>query len=90
LFSNTLAPALVGGALEAFNILNASTQLRDTLEKNTTYFRQQMKAAGFTLKGESHPITPVMLFDAALAAKFAEEMLAEGIYVVGFFFPGMH
>jgi glycine C-acetyltransferase len=87
LFSNTLAPALVGGALEAFRMLERSTERRDRLEENTKYFRSKMKAAGFTLKGESHPITPVMLFEASLAAKFAEEMLNEGIYVVGFFFP---
>lgn len=87
LFSNTLAPSLVGGALEAFRMLSTSTERRDILEENTKYFRSKMKAAGFTLKGETHPITPVMLFEASLAAKFAEEMLNEGIYVVGFFFP---
>ena len=89
LFSNSLAPALVGAAFETFKMLSSSTELRDKLESNTAHFRKRMREAGFTLKGDVHPITPVMLGDAALAAKFADEMLKEGIYVVGFFYPGM-
>jgi glycine C-acetyltransferase len=87
LFSNTLAPAIVGASLKVLEILRNSTQLRDTLEKNAQYFRSQMAAAGFDLLPGEHPIVPVMLYDAPLAQKFAAKLLEEGIYVIGFFFP---
>jgi glycine C-acetyltransferase len=87
LFSNTLAPAIVGASLKVLEILRNSTQLRDTLEKNAQYFRSKMAAAGFDLLPGEHPIVPVMLYDAPLAQKFAAKLLEEGIYVIGFFFP---
>lgn len=87
LFSNTLAPAVAGASLEAFRLLNSSTELRDRLETNTTYFRRQMKHAGFDIRPGDHPIVPIMLGDAALASKFAARMLEKGIYVVGFSYP---
>lgn len=87
LFSNTVAPSVVGASIACFNMLQRSTELRDQLEVNTKHFRERMTKAGFTIKGSNHPISPVMLFDASLTAKFAEEMLEEGIYVIGFFFP---
>lgn len=87
LFSNTVAPAVVGASIEMFDMLKRDTELRDKVEANTKRFRSRMTAAGFKLKGEIHPIAPVMLYDAALAAEFAEQMLDEGIYVIGFFFP---
>ena len=87
LFSNTVAPAVVGASIEMFKMLKKDTGLRDKVEANTKRFRERMTAAGFKLKGDVHPIAPVMLYDAALAAKFAEEMLDEGIYVIGFFYP---
>jgi glycine C-acetyltransferase len=87
LFSNTLAPSIVGASLEVFNMLSETTELRDTLEKNTAYFRQQMTAAGFDIKPGEHPIVPIMLYDAPLAQKFAERLLEKGIYAIGFFYP---
>lgn len=87
LFSNTLAPAIVGGSLAALALLKQDTQLRDQLEENTRYFRGALEAAGFTIAPGSHPIVPIMLGDAALAARFAEAMLRRGVYVVGFSYP---
>ncbi|MCK6523671.1 glycine C-acetyltransferase [Myxococcota bacterium] len=87
LFSNTLAPAVVGASLEVFNLLSESTALRDTLEANTAYFRERMTAAGFQIKPGVHPIVPIMLGDARLAVEMADRMLAEGVYVIGFSFP---
>jgi glycine C-acetyltransferase len=87
LFSNSLAPHLAAASLKVFEILNESTELRDRLEANTKFFRQAMTEAGFELLPGEHPIVPVMLHDAPLAQKMADELLAEGIYVIGFFFP---
>jgi len=87
LFSNTLAPAIVGASLRVLELLTESTQLRDQLEENTQYFRAQMTAAGFDITPGEHPIVPVMLYDARLAQEFAARMLDEGIYVVGFYYP---
>ncbi len=87
LFSNTLAPSIVGASIEVFNMLSETTALRDMLEENTKYFRAAMTAAGFDLKPGEHPIVPIMLYDAPLAQQFAEKLLDEGIYVIGFFFP---
>jgi glycine C-acetyltransferase len=87
LFSNTLAPAIVGASIEVFNMLSETTALRDKLEANTKFFRTEMTKAGFDIKPGIHPIVPIMLYDASLAQKFAEKLLAEGIYVIGFFFP---
>lgn len=87
LFSNTLAPSIVGASIEVFNMLSETTALRDKLESNTTYFRNEMTKAGFDIKPGEHPIVPIMLYDAPLAQQFAEKLLAKGIYVIGFFFP---
>lgn len=87
LFSNTLAPSIVGGSIAVLDILSETTQLRDKLESNTKYFREKMTASGFDIKPGEHPITPIMLYDAALSQKFAEKLLGEGIYVIGFYFP---
>ncbi|GAA4502108.1 glycine C-acetyltransferase [Hymenobacter ginsengisoli] len=87
LFSNTLAPAIVGASLRVLELLTESTQLRDQLEENTKYFREKMTAAGFDITPGEHPIVPVMLYDAKLAQDFAARMLDEGIYVVGFYYP---
>jgi len=88
LFSNTLAPAIVGASLKVLEILNTSTDRRDRLEKNTTLFREGMTKAGFTLKGNgNHPIVPVMTFDAGLANAFSNHLLERGIYVIGFSYP---
>src|SRR6185295_16316154 len=87
LFSNTLAPSIVGASIEVFNMLSETTELRDKLEQNTQYFRQEMTKAGFDIKPGEHPIVPIMLYDATLAQKFAERLLKKGIYVIGFFFP---
>jgi len=87
LFSNSLAPAIVGAASKVINLLSDSTDLRDKLEENTKYFRAKMSAAGFEIKEGVHPIVPVMLYDAKLAQEMSEKLLAEGIYVIGFFFP---
>jgi glycine C-acetyltransferase len=87
LFSNTLAPSIAGASIAVLDMLSETTELRDKLERNTTYFRQKMTEAGFDIKPGEHPIVPVMLYDAVLAAQFADKLLAEGIYVIGFFFP---
>ena len=87
LFSNTVAPAIVAAGSKVFDMLSATTELRDKLEENTAYFREKMKEAGFDLKPGIHPILPIMLYDAVLAQKMAAEMLTEGIYVIGFYFP---
>lgn len=87
LFSNTLPPPLVAAAIKVFEILSGSTELRDKLENNTRYFRKKMGQAGFDIKPGIHPIVPVMLYDAPLAQEFATQLLAKGIYVIGFFFP---
>jgi glycine C-acetyltransferase len=87
LFSNTLAPSIVGASIEVLNMLGESTDLRDKLEFNTSYFREKMTAAGFEIKPGTHPIVPIMLYDAKLAQDFAAELLKEGIYVIGFYFP---
>jgi glycine C-acetyltransferase len=87
LFSNTLAPAIVGASLRVLELLTESTALRDQLEENTKYFREQMTAAGFDITPGEHPIVPVMLYDAKLAQDFAAKILDEGIYVVGFYYP---
>ncbi len=87
LFSNSVAPAIVGATLRALEILSNSTELRDKLEANTAYFRKHMGEAGFDIVEGVHPIVPIMLYDAKLAQTFANALLDEGIYVIGFFFP---
>ncbi len=87
LFSNTLAPSIVGASIAVLDMLSETTELRDKLEYNTKYFRSQMTAAGFDIKPGDHPIVPIMLYDAVLAQQFAAKLLDEGIYVIGFFFP---
>ena len=87
LFSNTLPPPLVAASIKVFEMLSSSTQLRDKLEDSTRYFREKMTSAGFDIKQGTHPIVPVMLYDAPLAQEFARRLLGEGIYVIGFFFP---
>ncbi len=87
LFSNTVAPAIVGGSLKVFELLNRSTELRDKLEANTRWFRKAMADAGFDILPGEHPIVPIMLYDAPLAQTFARRLLDEGIYVIGFFYP---
>lgn len=87
LFSNTLAPPIAGASLKVLELLTASTALRDKLEDNTRYFRQEMTTAGFDILPGEHPIVPIMLYDAVLSQRFAEQLLAEGIYVIGFYYP---
>lgn len=87
LFSNSLAPPIVGASLKVFELLSKSTELRDRLEKNTRYFRNELERAGFDLKEGDSPIIPIMLYDAPLAQKFASRLIEEGIYVIGFFYP---
>jgi glycine C-acetyltransferase len=87
LFSNSLAPSIVGSAIEVLDILSNSTELRDKLENNTSYFRSKMTEAGFDIKEGVHPIVPVMLYDAKISQIMADKLLEEGIYVIGFFFP---
>ncbi len=87
LFSNSLAPAIVGAGIEVFKLLNESTALRDKLEANVNQFKAGMQAAGFDLRGGASAIVPVMLYDAKLAQDFANKLLDEGIYVIGFFYP---
>src|ERR1041385_1525323 len=87
LFSNTLAPSIVGGSIAVLNMLTETTTLRDKLEYNTKYFRKKMAEAGFDIKPGDHPIVPIMLYDAVLAQNFAAKLLEEGIYVIGFFYP---
>jgi glycine C-acetyltransferase len=87
LFSNTLAPSIVGASIAVFDLLSESTELRDTLEENTLYFRKGIQDAGFDIKPGTHAIVPVMLYDAPLAQTFADKLLDEGVYVIGFFYP---
>lgn len=87
LFSNTLAPSIVGASIAVLDMLSETTDLRDKLEANTTLFRKEMTAAGFDIKPGDHPIVPIMLYDAKIAQEFAARLLDEGIYVIGFFFP---
>jgi glycine C-acetyltransferase len=87
LFSNSLAPSIVGASLAILEMLKRDTGLRDKLESNTKYFRTKMKEAGFDIKPGDHPIVPIMLYDAVVAQEFAASLLEEGIYVIGFFFP---
>ena len=87
LFSNSLAPSIVGAASKVIDLLSGSTHLRDKLEENTQYFRKKMTSAGFDIPDGSHPITPVMLYDAKLAQEMSNKLLNEGVYVIGFFFP---
>lgn len=87
LFSNSLAPAIVGATSKVIDLISSSSDLRDKLEKNTKYFREKMIAAGFDIKKSVHAIVPVMLYDAKLSQIMAEKLLSEGIYVIGFFFP---
>ena len=87
LFSNSLAPSIVGGSIAVMDLLTETTELRDRLEENTKYFREKMTAAGFDIKPGVHPIVPIMLYDAKLAQDMAAKLMDEGIYVIGFFFP---
>lgn len=87
LFSNTLAPAIVGASIAVFDMLSETTELRDKLERNTIYFRKKITEAGFDIKPGEHPIVPIMLYDAVVAQQFAAKLLDEDIYVIGFFYP---
>ncbi len=87
LFSNTVAPSIVGASIKVLDLLSSSTALRDKLEANTLYFRQEMTKAGFDIIAGDHPIVPIMLYDAVLSQQMAEKLLAEGIYVIGFYYP---
>jgi glycine C-acetyltransferase len=87
LFSNTLAPSIVGASIAVLDMLNETTELRDRLEWNTKYFRAQMTQAGFDIKPGDHPIVPIMLYEAEVAQEMASRLLKEGIYVIGFFYP---
>ena len=87
LFSNTVAPSIVGASIAVLDMLTSATTLRDKLEANTKYFRTAMTAAGFDIKPGDHPIVPIMLYDAVIAQQFAAKLLDEGVYVIGFFFP---
>jgi glycine C-acetyltransferase len=87
LFSNTVAPSIVGASIAVLDMLSSTTELRDKLESNTKYFRSKMTEAGFDIKPGEHPIVPIMLYEATVAQDFAAKLLEEGIYVIGFFFP---
>jgi glycine C-acetyltransferase len=87
LFSNSLAPSIVGAANKVFEILSSTTDLRDKLEENTNYFKEKILAAGFDIKPGDSPIVPIMLYDAALSQQFADDLLKEGVYAIGFFYP---
>lgn len=87
LFSNTVAPSIVGASIAVLDMLSENTELRDQLEVNTKYFRTKMTDAGFDIKPGDHPIVPIMLYDAVVAQTFAAKLLEEGVYVIGFFFP---
>jgi glycine C-acetyltransferase len=87
LFSNTLAPSITGASIAVFDLLSQTTELRDALEANTTYFRDKITAAGFDIKPGTHPIVPIMLYDAVVSQKMAEKLLEKGIYVIGFYYP---
>jgi len=87
LFSNSLAPSIVGASIKVFDLLSSTTSLRDRLEENTAYFKERIRAAGFDIKPGDSPIVPIMLYDAALSQQFANELLKEGVYAIGFFYP---
>lgn len=87
LFSNSLAPSIVGASIKVFDLLSSTTALRDRLEENTAYFKERIRAAGFDIKPGDSPIVPIMLHDAALSQQFANELLKEGVYAIGFFYP---
>lgn len=87
LFSNSLAPSIVGASIKVFELLSSTTELRDRLEENTKYFKKQIIDAGFDIKQGDSPIVPIMLYDAALSQKFADLLLEEGVYAIGFFYP---
>lgn len=87
LFSNSVAPGIVGASIAVFDMLTETTELRDKLEKNTKYFRTKMTEAGFDIKPGDHPIVPIMLYEATVAQNFAAKLLEEGVYVIGFFYP---
>ena len=87
LFSNSLSPAIVGASIKVFDILSSDTSLRDQLEENTAYFKERIIAAGFDIKPGNSPIVPIMLYDAALSQQFADLLLKEGVYAIGFFYP---
>ncbi|MDH3711225.1 MAG: glycine C-acetyltransferase, partial [Cyclobacteriaceae bacterium] len=87
LFSNTLAPTITASSIEVLDMLTETTALRDKLEENTAYFRDRMTAAGFDIKPGTHPIVPIMLYDAVLSQQMAEKLLERGIYVIGFYYP---
>jgi glycine C-acetyltransferase len=87
LFSNTLAPSITGASIAVFDLLSQTTELRDQLETNTQYFREQITAAGFDIKPGTHPIVPIMLYDAVVSQTMAEKLLEKGIYVIGFYYP---
>ncbi len=87
LFSNTLAPSIVGASIEVIDLISETTELRDKLEQNTKYFRKEMENAGFEIKPGEHPIVPVMLYDALLSQQMANDLLDKGIYVIGFYYP---
>jgi len=87
LFSNTMPPPIVGAAMKVIDLLSETTELRDKLEQNTMYFREQMTARGFDIKPGVHPIVPIMLYDARLANEFADKLLGRGVYVIGFSYP---
>jgi len=87
LFSNSLAPAIVGASIKVFDMLKNDTSLRDKLEKNTAYFKKGMKKAGFDIVDGDSAIVPVMLYDAKLSQQMADKLLEKGIYVIGFFYP---
>ncbi|MCA3182763.1 MAG: aminotransferase class I/II-fold pyridoxal phosphate-dependent enzyme, partial [Cupriavidus sp.] len=87
LFSNTVAPAIVGGSIAVLDLLEASTELRDKLEQNTNFFREGIVKLGYDIKPGDHPIVPIMVYDAERAQKLADRLLELGVYVVGFFYP---
>jgi glycine C-acetyltransferase len=87
LFSNSLAPSIVGASIKVFDLLSSTTELRDRLEENTLYFKKHIIEAGFDIKPGDSPIVPIMLYDAALSQKFADQLLQEGVYAIGFFYP---
>ena len=87
LFSNSLAPSIVGASIEVFDLLSSTTELRDKLERNIAYFKNGIRAAGFDIKDGASAIVPVMLYDAKLSQTMADKLLDEGIYVIGFFYP---
>ena len=87
LFSNTLAPSITGASIAVFDLLSQTTELRDQLETNTQYFREKITAAGFDIKPGTHPIVPIMLYDAVVSQTMAEKLLEKGIYVIGFYYP---